>query len=596
MAGGVTSIPVNDFRRGIHAEASRFSVPKGAILRASNLMLATRGALTTVDGDTVIASGIPHTATQHPTQLIHWIPTGASNNSIVALIFDSSDNSIQVYNTTISTLLGTISNGSITANGLQALDALIIAPGLNQFLSYTTGGVFSPINNSNFTGSSSSYPQWTASTAYSNGGIVSAIVSGTTYFFQAIQSGTSGTAPPSWNVSNPGAVTTDNNLRWLNFGNSGSAPPPGAEYVFYHEGFIWIWGTSPTYLSDGINGPTTLWQSGLGDLHYWNPQFSTFIGKGDGQTIEGGAVFAQAEAGILSTPQLILFKSSDTYQIVGAFPAIESIIKVKTGVGCVAPDTIRFLPGMGIMRMSQYGPALFNGQDDIVDPLTDPIRPYLFGGRGDITPVDWMNMSTASAALVANPPGYWMIVPLSGGNGANVRGFFLDRILKAWTVIDFPASLGPAIYSEGGPGAAALAVGRTMALGASDGLLREYFNGDTTWDTGAAVAWSFRTPPLGSPGVPVFYRRLNLRISAAATQNILASSDFNSTSRSGQQFQRVVQTQGNINPSLGATVSLDIGIKALGGGYLDISGSGPVTIEGLEMQLRPQPAGRIGFS
>lgn len=596
MAGGATSIPVNDFRRGIHAEASRFSVPKGAIMRASNLMLATRGALTTVDGDTVIASGVPHTATEHPTQLIHWAPTTASSHSIVALIFDSSDNSIKVYNTTTSTLLATITNGSITANGIQALDSLLIAPGYNQLLqSYTTGGGLVPINNSSFTGTAPSYPAWTASTAYTFNTFISAVVSGTTYFFQATQGGTSGSSAPSWNTTY-GSITVDNNIRWTNLGNGGLAPPLAAAYVFYHEGFIWVWGTSATYQADGINGPTTLWQSGLGDINYWNPQFSAFIGKGDGQTIEGGSVFAQAEAGILSTPQLVLFKSSDTYQIVGAFPSTASIVKVKTGVGCVAPDTIRFLPGLGIMRMSQYGPALFNGQDDIVDPLTDPIRPYLFGGRGDITPVDWMNMSTASAALVANPPGYWMIVPLAGGNGTNVRGFFLDRILKAWMVMDFPASLGPAIYHEGDPVSGHSAIGNTIALGASDGMLRQYFNGATTWDTGAAVAWSFRTPPLGSPGVPVFYRRLNLRISAAATQNILASSDFNSTSRSGQQFQRVVQTQGNINPSLGATVSLDIGIKALGGGYLDISGTGSVTIEGLEMQLRPQPAGRIGFS
>lgn len=612
MAAGFASAPVTDFHRGVYASANRFTLPPGSVLRSSNLVLTTRGALTTIDGDHVLYSNVPTGAGFQTLQLIQWAPTNLANaHRLVVLVWEGGGN-IALWDTLGAVNLATVASASLTANMVQAQDQLVVAPGLNQLLQvYTTAGGIKAITNPSFGstgGGGLNYPAWQASTSYSSGATIGVVFNGVTNIFVVAQSGTSGTTQPNFAqfaATKGSRIRDGTSLVWLNNGTatSGSGgstavnPPPGAQYVFYHEGFYWIWGTAPTYLSDNINGPTTLWQSGIGNVNYWDPQFTAFIGQGDGQQNMGGAVFTQAEAGILSTNQLVLFKNADTYQIVGAFPTSASIIKVPTGVGCAAPGTIRFVPGMGIMRLCQFGVALFDGQNDNVDAYTDPIRPYLFGGISDIVAVDWNNISNASATIVANPPGYLLLCPLTGGNGTNVRGFFYDRLLGAWTIQDFPFSLGPGYFYSGdtGGGAADAVLGRTMIGGFNDGNVRQFFAGDTTWDTGA-VTWSFRTPPVGSPGTPIFYRRLNLRLASAAKQNILASAFFNSTYRSGQQFRTGVSVAGNINPALGATVSLDIGVKALGGAFLDVSGTGPVTIEGLELEYVPQPSGRIGFS
>ena len=248
----------------------------------------------------------------------------------------------------------------------------------------------------------------------------------------------------------------------------------------------------------------------------YDPANQAFIGQGDGQSPMGGGVWTMLELGIAATAQLVLFKGNATYSVLGAFPSDvpggATIQSIPDGVGCCAPNTIQFVPGIGLMRLSNQGVAVFNGERDVVDQFTDPIRPYLFPTtpvgvtsdvNSDINPVDWSNIIRCSSAQTVNPPGYLLLVPLQGSGGALTRGFLFDRSMKAWTVIDWPISmpLGCGYFQQHTNQQALCLLG-----GFSDGIVRAWAANDEYFDTEpeTPIAWRFRSPALGAPGTPIF--------------------------------------------------------------------------------------------
>src|SRR5208282_683751 len=119
----------------------------------------------------------------------------------------------------------------------------------------------------------------------------------------------------------------------------------------------------------------------------------------------GLATFTIAESGITPTGSLVAFKDYSTYQIIGIFGSESfAIIQAQTDLGCIATDTIQFIPGFGIARLSHLGPAIFNGVRDQL--FGEELRPYIFGGEPDIVPVDATQIANCFSAQTTNPPMY----------------------------------------------------------------------------------------------------------------------------------------------------------------------------------------------
>jgi len=372
---------------------------------------------------------------------------------------------------------------------------------------------------------------------------------------------------------------------WMNIGQA-ALNPPGAAFVFQHLNYLFLWGVGYNYGIDGITGPDALWQSGFGDPRQFDPANITFAGKGDGTTAQGGAVYSLSEAGIAATAQLVLFKDSSTYSFLNAFPNA-ALVQVSGGLGCIAPKTIQFIGGYGVMRLSYAGVTLFDGQLEHVTEFTDAIRGYLFGGLPDVTPVDLANISQSVSTQSVNPPLYMFFAPLQGGTGYATRGFGYDFGMKQWFIVDLPFAISSAAFFPQAAVATVTAL-RSLVAGSNDGAVRRVFAADPDWD-GTAIRWNQTLPDFGMPGTPIYIRRLNMRITAdggGATPKLTAVS-FTGTRRSGQVFTRPLNT-----PS-GIFGSMDVG-EIVVSGAISVAGQGQVLIEGSDAQTSDKQTGRVG--
>ncbi len=372
---------------------------------------------------------------------------------------------------------------------------------------------------------------------------------------------------------------------WLNIGQAALAPP-GAAFVFQHLNFLFFWGVGDTYGSDGITGPDALWQSDFGQPMVFNAANTTFAGKGDGASAQGGAVYSLSEAGIAATPQLVLFKDAATYSFLNEFPNA-SLVEVSGGLGCIAPNTIQFIGGYGVMRLTYAGVALFDGQLEHVTEYTDAIRGYLFGGLPDVIPVDFDHIQSCVSTQSVNPPLYMFFAPLVGHGGAVTRGFGYDFGLKQWFTMDLPFAITSAGFFP--QAVRALAAGyQSLVGGASEGAVRRLFKGDPDWD-GIPIEWTIRLPDWGFPGTPTYVRRVNPLITADGGGAVakLLSVFFQGIRRSGQAFGRFL----NLPKSL--LGSMDVGETVITGN-VEIRGQGQVLIEGTDVQTSEKPTARVG--
>lgn len=255
----------------------------------------------------------------------------------------------------------------------------------------------------------SQYPDWQASVAWNQGDQILDSVSGGV--FQAQQSGESGAARPTF-VNTLNATTADNTIIWkCTITKITPTALRGAAHAIVYAGSMWIGNTWPTTTTDLLDGPNVLKMSDVNTLTSWNPLNTAFIAKDDGDQITGLATFTIAESGISPTGSLVVFKNFTTYQVTGVFGSSDfAIQQAQTDLGCIAPRSIQFVPGFGIMRFTHLGFSYFNGVADKL--VSEEIRPFLFGGESDINPVDWNYVWFAKAAQVANPPMYACAVPI----------------------------------------------------------------------------------------------------------------------------------------------------------------------------------------
>jgi hypothetical protein len=298
---------------------------------------------------------------------------------------------------------------------VQFVNKMILALG-NGFAPYISDGTSSGtvVISNTFT---AAYPTWTASTVYTQGDQIQATVSAVAYVFTAVQGGTSGSGGAPAFPAALGATVTDNNIIWKNSGQvSGSPAPRGAAHAEVYAGSVWFANTSPTVTTDQLDGPSALRMSLLNNPNSWNPLNAAQISPDDGDQGSGLKAFTVAEAGIAPQNFLIYFKNFSTYLIQGVFGASNfAITRLQTDLGCIAPRTIQFIPGFGIMRLSHLGFAVTDG---ISDKLENPeaIRPYLISEstESDILPLDQGFIYFSKGAQTADPPMYVAACPLQG--------------------------------------------------------------------------------------------------------------------------------------------------------------------------------------
>lgn len=215
------------------------------------------------------------------------------------------------------------------------------------------------------------------------------------------------------------ATIADGQVVWKNSGSvATSSPPLGAAHCEVYAGSLWVANTRPSFNQQyPSDGPSALWMSDANNPDSWNPLNTAQVARDDGTEIMGLKAFSIAEAGIPTTQQLVVFKNFTTYVVNGVFGAADfSIQQAETDQGCVAPRTIQFVPGFGLMRLTHLGFSYFDGIRDTL--VSTDLHPYLFGdpNQPDIQPMDWAFSYFAKAAQVADPPMYICAVPVLGAN------------------------------------------------------------------------------------------------------------------------------------------------------------------------------------
>jgi hypothetical protein len=257
-----------------------------------------------------------------------------------------------------------------------------------------------------------SYGVRSASTVQNVGDQIAVNVGGTNYIFTVTQAGTTGAGGPPAFSAVLGSIVVDGTVYWKNTGAIAAVTAPrGAAHGIVYAGSLWVGNTSPTTTTDNFDGPSCLKMSDLNNPNSWNPLNVAFLDRDDGTQITGMATFTIAESGIPPSGSLVVFKDFSTFQINGVFGASNfSIQRAQTDLGCVAPRTIQFVPGFGIVRMTHLGIAMFDGVRDRL--ISEEVRPYIFGGDSDIFPADWNFIWFAKAAMTSVPPMYCCAIPL----------------------------------------------------------------------------------------------------------------------------------------------------------------------------------------
>lgn len=585
---------VVDFSKGLYTPVNRFTRPSGTFPLVSNLIYTRRGALRTVDGSLIQSSfnGAGATFGASPfVGIVRYAPTGAAAQIIALQLTKQNTSSPLLYLIDVSgkswtAALAQANCSSKTPSAVQAGDILALALGrASTPQQYKTGSITWPVNA--WTGANS-LQAWAGNVIYQTGAVVLPNpLNG--FIYQAQSGGISGAAPPAFPVGSL-ATVVDGSVVWQNIGSSTSPAPPGADFIFYHGGSLYVWGTWKNY-TDYVNlyGPDGLAASDLNNFASWNPVNAIFVGKGDGDVPAGGAVFTLSEAGIAATPQLVLFKTRTTYVLTGFLPQAQ-LKQAPSGVGCIAPNSVQFVSELGVIRLSYRGFAVFDGQNDNVETFTDPIRPWLFGGVPGITPIDFANVGKSFACQTTNPRTYLCFCPLPGTGGTLVRGFCYDILAQAWSVIDLPFQIACAAFiPEANVSLSPLGPVSALIGGANDGTIRRIFAGDQTWD-GVPIQSSVESPEWGGVTTPVYIRRANVR-AQASNQNLnipsLPSAAFRKFHRDGLVTLNSVP----VPPTKQVAASIGLSEKVMSASLL-LDFMGQVTVEGIEWHYRreaPQP-------
>jgi hypothetical protein len=374
--------------------------------------------------------------------------------------------------------------------------------------------------------------------------------------------------------------------------SGGQSVPAGAKHIAFHLGSVWVWNTSGS--TTALDGPSSLRMSDANNPNSWPNANQTFISKDDGQVGMGLATFTIAETGISPTQTLVCFKNYSGYQVIGVFGATNfSIQKIKSDMGCVAPRSIQFVSGFGIIRLSHKGFALFDGVDDKI--ISEEIRPYLFG-RDDISGINFGNAIVSWASQSQNPPLYICACPI-GGTGLS-RVFVYDLVRKAWSICDFPTIALGCLNLITTP----TSVPTIHAGTATGGQRVRLFSGDPT-DNGVDIPWSFRTKTFfqKNPTTPTYWRRLLIEAAVVSNQVVTIQTTLNnpfSTLSNTVTFKTTGSSSIWGTGVWGVFVwggtptddvrDIDILRKARSIQF-DINGAGVIRIRSLQLQTVPQP-------
>lgn len=617
------------FVKGVVAVMDRFSVPKGAVLMASNLLMAERGSLTTCDGTSFQSNLASAPGTNGIVELgmfvsssfaltkLAGIPVDATHLRMYSWIGDSNPNDALVALTGPGTDLALTSDW-VQPQFVNFAGATIITLGNDVTPQFTAdGATFAPIT-ANTTGN------WQANHYYNIGDRVAAF--GNAYQVSQLtvsssntstgaggvgNGGFSGSATPNFQNSDiAGTAVHDNQVIWICIGQNAAATarqslPAGAAHAISHAGALWLWNTSPTNTDPSTNngggdGPSVLRQSGVSDYGAWPNLNIAFIGKDDGTQGTGIGSFTIAEAGIAPTGSLVLFKDYTTYQVTGVFGASNfAITQVKTDMGCVAARTVQFATGFGLIRFTHLGFGMFDGVNDRL--ISEEVRPYIFG-RADIVGVDFDSLQFAHATLTTSPPMYVCVLPTLDGN--RTRIFCYDLIMRAWAIVDyFNGSMKQplTIIKQLRPPvvAAQPQSAHTYVADLFNGTatIRQWQQGDLSWD-GIPIGYSVQMPEVGDPGSRAYFRRSIVRMHAPspgkmaarfALASVQAPNQANSSAATGPSSGNPInlETAANYNGDSDLGVSFDIGQSAPSMN-VTLSGSGKVYIEGVDYHLVPK--------
>jgi hypothetical protein len=439
------------------------------------------------------------------------------------------------------------------------------------------------------------YPVWTASTAYSVGDIIVPLTQPTpNVYLTATQQGVSGTVEPTWD-STIGDQFSDGTVIWTVTAllNSAAPPPPGAGHIEVYAGSLWVLNTSPTNTANGLDGPCALRMSNTNNPNAWNPVNQAFLDKDDGAEGMGLGKFTITAQGIPPEGSLIAFKYRVPYQIIGVFGANNFAIQpVSSDMGCLAPRSITFVPGYGLMRYSHLGIAVFNGFRDEV--ISEQIRPYLFPVNDfdarDIVVADANYLPLSWAAQTANPPMYAFAMPIGNSNGQLTRMMAYDLVLKAWAApVDLPFAIGCMAQVQ-----PVTSNPLTILGGFSDGCLQRWQAGDIQWYTGdiianQEVAWSLRTVTVASQ---------NSSQRLWARKMIVRGTGSNSDTDPYSVINVQIRQSGVVKSSVNYKISnqgdfdlfADIGLTGLRFDAI-ISGDDHLELDGIDWAVEPRPFG-----
>jgi hypothetical protein len=446
---------------------------------------------------------------------------------------------------------------------------------------YAKGSLVTSLEN-NFTGG---FPIWESNTPYVVGTAINATPDNG-HLYRCIQDGVSGVATPSFPVA-PGATAADGGAIWQESGVNVIIPPRGAAHGIVHAGFLWLYNTYPVTTDDKLDGPSALVMSDLNNPNSYNPLNRAFLDKDDGAEGMGLATLAISETGIAPTLSLVAFKNHATYVVNGVFgdPNLY-IVRAKTDLGCVAPRTIQFLAGFGIIRLTHKGFALFDGVRDTI--ISDGIRPYLFNEVSGISFVDWGYAAYSDSMQTTSPPLYVASLPVKDISlgGQHRRLFTLDLISKTWAIVDLPF---PVLSMTSYRPVAHDSTSSSELNGFTDGIARRWQSGAAAWPTGA-VDWSFQTPDVSgqSPSDRSYFRRVFLRGIATGTVTLAATVTVEGAAVPQSSVKQFALSGGRFE------AEIPIGVTGLTARAV-ISGSGQVEVDSLEWHLVPK-AGKVPVS
>ncbi len=377
---------------------------------------------------------------------------------------------------------------------------------------------------------------------------------------------------------------------------------PNGAHIAQHLNYLWAWNTLNA--SAALAGPSSLQSSDINNSASWPAGNQTFIAKDDGTSGQALAQYTIAEAGISPTATLICWKDFAGYEATGVLGAATfSVQKIKSDMGCVAPRSVQFVAGFGIIRLTHRGFALYDGVNDTL--ISEEERPRIFG-RDSYTGLDWSNITRCMATQVANPPLYICACPVQDSNGRLQRVFIFDLVRRAWTVCQYANDIGTMQLTLDPNVLPSVLIGD-----ANRGYVRRAFAGDTT-DDEVAINWNLvtRAVSMGTPMERAYWRRMLAKFfGMTAGSSVSATFFYGPTAPVGQTtLAKTIPTVTPLNSYTGwgsdpwsstpwgsqnaATITdtdleFAMGMKA-NNVTVSLSGSGPGKIRGLEFHARPQ--------